>query len=42
MLHQLDAWHQEQAAWRIAMVERIEATLDGCADHTLGHDTLTH
>jgi hypothetical protein len=42
MLHQLDAWHAEQVAWRIEIVKKIEATLDGCSDHWLGHDTLTH
>lgn len=42
MLHQLDDFHAEQMAWRIAQVKRIEPTIEGASDHWLGHDTLSH
>lgn len=42
MLHSLDEWHAEQTSWRIAAVRRIEPTIEGASDHTLGHDTITH
>lgn len=41
-MHQLDAWHQTQWLWRIEQVKRIEPSIEGANDHTLGHDTLTH
>lgn len=42
MLHNLDDWHAQQAAWRIEQVLRIEPLIEGASDHTLGHDTLNH
>jgi hypothetical protein len=35
-----EVWHELQAAWRIAQVLRIEAGIEGAADHAVGHAVL--